>query len=424
MGGVLGISFVALLIIGMPIPFCLGLSSIFALAAGNMDMVLFPQRIIAGTDSFSLLAIPFFILAGEIMDRGGLSKRLIEFANVLVGHITGGLAMTTVIAATFFGAISGSAPATTAAIGSITVPEMEKRGYDRNFAAALASAVGPIGQMIPPSIPMVIWAVMANISISKLFLAGIMPGLLMAISLMAVSYFIAKKKGWKGRSRRATGKELLHAFVDGFWALLSPVIILGGIYGGIFTPTEAAAVSVIYGLLVGVFIYKNIKLPDLYPMFSQAVKMTIVVVFVISTASLFGWITASEQIAQKVVQGLLSVTTSKILIMLIINVLLLIIGCFMDNIAAMVILCSVLSSVAANIGVDPVHFGAIVVINFAVGMCTPPVGYSLFVGSAISDLSIEQVSKAIWPFVLTEIAVLFLITNVPQIVLFIPTVFK
>lgn len=423
MGAALVISFLVLLFGGMPIPFALALSSLIALFVGDMEMILLPQRIIVGTDSFSLLAVPFFILAGELMHRGGLSQRLIKVANVVVGHITGGLAMVTIVASTFFAAISGSAPATTASIGSVMIPEMEKKGYGKEFGAALASASGPIGQMIPPSIPMVIWAVIANVSITRLFLAGIGPGILMAAALMITSYLIAKKKGLKGNQRRSSLKETISAFKEGIWALMTPVIILGGIYGGIFTPTEAAAVSVVYGLIVGLFVYKDLKLKDLPEIFIRTMKTTTIVIFVISVASLFGWIMAAEQIAQVIVSALLSISTNKIVVLLIINIILLILGCLMDNIAAMVILASVLTTIAAKIGVDPVQFGAIVVINFAVGMVTPPIGYSLFVGASISDLSIEQVSRAVWPFLLAEIIVLMLLTYIPAVSLFIPNLF-
>jgi tripartite ATP-independent transporter DctM subunit len=420
MGTILLLSFAILLIIGVPIPFSLGISSLLVLLAGDMNTILVPQRIIVGTDSFSLLAIPFFILSGELMYRGGLSKRLINVANAFIGRFTAGLAYVTTTAATFFAAISGSAPATTAAIGSIMIPEMEKKGYSRDFGAALATAAGPIGQMIPPSIPMVVWAVMANVSITRLFLAGVIPGILMGIALCIVSYVIAKKRNIPKSGAEFSWKATFNALKDGFWALMSPVIVLGGIYGGFFTPTEAAAISVVYGFIVGLFIYKDLKLSEIPAILINSVKTTTMVVFVISVASLFGWIMANNNIAQIIANAILSISTNKIVILLLINVLLLILGCIMDNIAAMVILASVLSYIAAQIGVDPVQFGAIVVINFAVGMITPPIGYSLFVGASVSGLSIEKVSKALWPFLLAEIVVLMLLTYIPAITLYLP----
>lgn len=420
MGTILLISFVILLFIGVPIPFSLGISSLIVLISGGFNTILLPQRILVGTDSFTLLAIPFFILSGELMFRGGLSKRLIKVAEVLMGRFTGGLAHVTIVAATFFAAISGSAPATTAAIGSVMIPEMEERGYTRAYAAALAVASGPIGQMIPPSIPMVVWAVMANISITRLFLAGIVPGILMAIALMTVSYFYAKKNNIAKTGKKASAKEVIFAFKDGFWALLSPVIILGGIYGGIFTPTEAAAVSVVYGLIVGFFIYKDLKIADMPEILINSVKTTTMVVFVISVATLFGWLMANENIAQVIANAILSISTNKIVILMLINILLLVLGAMMDNIAAMVILASVLTNISVSIGIDPIQFGAIVVINFAIGMMTPPVGYSLFVGSSVSGVSIEKITKALVPLFLAEVVILLLLTYIPSITLFLP----
>jgi C4-dicarboxylate transporter DctM subunit len=412
--------FIALLFGGMQIPFAIAFASLVSLLVSGMPLILIPQRIIAGIDSFSLLAVPFFLLAGEVMKTGGLSKRLVRFANALIGHITAGLPMVLVLSATFFAAISGSAPATTASIGSIMIPEMEKKNYPKPFAAALAAAAGPIGQMIPPSIPMVIWAVIANVSIVRMFLGGILPGLLMAGALMLVSRFLSRKHAYGTFEAKAPRSEVVASFKDGIWALMTPVIILGGIYSGVFTPTEAAAVSVAYGLFVGFFVYKELKLSELPDILYGCLKSTAIVIFVVAVASLFGWIMANEMIAPKIVQSILSITTNKFLLMLILNLILLLIGCFMDNIAAMIILSGVLISLAAQAGVDPVHFGVIVVINFAIGMVTPPLGYSLFVGASISNQSIETVARAVWPFIAVEIVVLAILTYCPWMVLTIP----
>lgn len=421
MGMWLLIIFIALLFGGMPIPFAIVFSSFIALVATDMPLILIPQRIIAGIDSFALLAVPFFLLAGEIMKTGGLSRRLVRFANALIGHITAGLPMVMVLSATFFAAISGSAPATTASIGSIMIPEMEKKKYPKPFAAALAAASGPIGQMIPPSIPMVVWAVIANVSIVRMFLGGVVPGILMAVALMAASRVISVKYGYGAREEKAASSEVWASFKDGFWALMAPVIILGGIYCGVFTPTEAAAVAVAYGLFVGFFVYKELTLAELPEILIGSVKSTAVVIFVVAAASLFGWIMANEMIAPKIVQSVLSITTNKYLLLLMLNVLLLLIGCVMDNIAAMIILSGVLTSLAAQVGIDPVHFGVIVVINFAIGMVTPPLGYSLFVGASVSNQTIEIVSKAVWPFILCKIIVLMVLTYIPWVALALPT---
>ncbi|MGI6575732.1 MAG: TRAP transporter large permease [bacterium] len=420
MGTVLFVSFIILLVLAVPIPFALGISSLLALLTGEINFIVVPQKILTGTDSFSLLAVPFFILAGDLMHRGGLARRLVNMAAAVFGYVTGGLAMVTVVASMFFAAISGSAPATTAAIGGVMIPEMEERGYRRDFGVALATASGPIGQMIPPSIPMVIWAVMANLSISRMFLAGIGPGIVTGIGLMIVSYIIARKEGWKGTGIRPTARRVLRAFLEGFWALMAPVIILGGIYGGIFTPTEAAAVSVVYGFIVSMFVYRELKWRDIPELVINSARTTTMVIFVISVASLFGWLMAHEQLGNVMVDAILSISRNRIVVLLMLNILLLILGCLMDNIAAMVILCGVLTTVAAEIGVDPIQFGVMVVVNFAVGMATPPIGYSLFVGAAISGLTIEQVSRALWPFLIVMIIAIFLITYIPAITLTIP----
>ena len=419
-GWILSLGFGLLVFLGMPIAFCLGVAALAALYVADIDIIVLAQRLVSGAQSFTLLAVPCFILAGELMRVGGLSRRLVRVAQTMVQHLTGGLGMVTVLSATFFAAISGSAPATTAAIGNIMIPEMAKRGYRRDFSAALASAAGPIGQMIPPSIPMVIWGVIAEESITKLFLAGVFPGLLTCAGLMLVCYFSARRMGVAPETQRATRAELLDAMRDGKWALLAPVIILGGIYGGVFTPTEAGAVGVAYGLLVGTLLHRELKLSHLPGLFLRSMQTTTMVIFIVASAAAFGWLVALEQLPQTIADALLGVSSNPIVILLMLNVLLLVIGAIMDNIAAMIILGGVLTSIAAQLGVDPIHFGAIVVINFAIGMVTPPFGYSLFVGSAISGLSVEAISRALWPMLLVQLIVLMLITYVPAFTLFLP----
>lgn len=419
-GWILSVGFAALVVLGMPIAFCLGIAALAALYVADIDIIVLAQKLVAGSQSFTLLAVPCFILAGELMRVGGLSRRLVRIAETMVQHLTGGLGMVTVLSATFFAAISGSAPATTAAIGNIMIPEMAKRGYRRDFSAALASAAGPIGQMIPPSIPMVIWGVIAEESITKLFLAGVIPGLLTCVGLMAVCYFSARAMGVSRETRRATFAEMLEALRDGKWALLAPVIILGGIYGGVFTPTEAGAVGVAYGLLAGMLLHRELKLRDLPGLFRRAMETTAMVMFIIASAAAFGWLVALEQLPETIANALLSVSSNPIVILLMLNLLLLLIGAIMDNLAAMIILGGVLISIAQQIGIDPIHFGALVVINFAIGMVTPPFGYSLFVGAAISGLSIEAIAKALWPMLLVQFLVLMAVTYIPAVTLALP----
>jgi tripartite ATP-independent transporter DctM subunit len=418
------LTFLLTLVGGVPIVFSLGLASVAGLWVADIDLIVLAQRMISGTQVFTLLAIPGFVLAGDLMLQGGLSTRLVKVCHALVRHVTGGLGMVTVLSATFFAAISGSAPATTAAIGGIMIPEMEKRGYKRDFATALATASGPIGQMIPPSIPMVIWGVVAEQSITKLFLAGVIPGVLVAAGLMIFCHVKARQLGLAKESRRSTARELADAFNEGKWALAAPVVILGGIYGGIFTPTEAAAVGVLYAFLVGTLIHREIKWKDIGPIVLKSMETTTIVCVIIASASAFGWLIAVEQIPTRMADAILSVSDNPIVILVMINLLLLFIGAVMDNIAAMIILGGVLTTVGAQLGLDPIHLGAIVVINFAIGMVTPPFGYSLFVGSAISGLSIEKITRALWPLILIEIVVLGLVTYVPAVSLALPSLMR
>ncbi len=416
---VLTAGFLFLLLLGVPIVFAIGISSGVALWLLDIDMVMLAQRVIAGTQSFPLLAIPGFILAGDLMSAGGLSSHLMQVADRMVRHVRGGLGMVSVLSSMFFACLTGSAPATTATVGSIMIPEMEKRGYTKRFATALAVSVGPLGQIIPPSIPFIVWGVIAEQSITKLFLSGVVPGVLDGIAYMFVCYFLAKRAGI-GRLPRASVKELLEAIFKGKWALLAPVIILGGIYGGVFTPTEASVVGVGYGLLIGLFVYRGLKFSDLGSLFLRSMRTTAVVMFIIAVASAFGWLLAYERVPDKIVQTLLSISENKIIILLLLNLTLLIIGAVMDNLAAMIILGGLLIKLGTHLGIDPIQLGPIIVINFAVGMETPPLGYSLFVGSAISGLTIEEIAKGMLPFFLVDVAMLMFVTFVPWATLWLP----
>jgi len=417
---VLTVGFAILLILGVPIVFAIGISSAVALWILNIDIVVLAQTLIAGTQKFPLLAIPGFLLAGDLMTAGGISLHLMKVANGLVRHVTGGMGMVSVLSSMFFACITGSAPATTATIiGNIMIPELEKRGYTRRFATSLAVSVGPLGQIIPPSIPFIVWGVIAEQSITRLFLSGVVPGILDGIAYMIVCYLIAKRAGIV-KEPRASLREMLGAAYKAKWALLAPVIILGGIYGGIFTPTEASMIGVVYGFFIGMFVYRGIHFSDLIPLILRSMRTTAVVMFIIGMAAAFGWLLAYEQVPAKIVKLILSVSDNKIVILLLLNLMLLLIGAVMDNLAAMVILGGLLIDLGNRLGIDPIQLGPIIVINFAVGMETPPLGYSLFVGSSISNLSIEEISRGMWPFFLVDVGMLMLVTFVPWVTLAFP----
>lgn len=415
----LSLGLIVLLVIGVPIAFTLTILTIGGLYIADINPIIAAQRMLAGTDVNSLLAIPGFILAGDLMGAGGLSRRLVRFAAAIFGVFTGGLSIATVMAGTFFGAISGSAPATTAAVGSVMIDELERRGYRRDFAAALSTSVGPLGQMIPPSIPMVIWGVLAEQSISKLFLAGVVPGILSALGFIVVCVWTAKRNGIPADAA-VTRAEFVHVLKDGVWALLAPVIILGGIYGGVFTPTEASMVGVLYGLITGVFIYRELSLKGLYDTVLRSLKLSGMIMFIIAAAYGYAYLMASEQIPLQIAEVLLSVSDNPVVILLMVNVLLLVLGAVMDNVSAMVILSGVLTAIGVQVGMDPIQLGAMVVINFAVGMVTPPVGYSIFVASAVSGLKVETIAKRLWPFLLVFVLVVLAVTFVPAVTLWLP----
>ncbi|ANU14571.1 TRAP-type C4-dicarboxylate transport system, large permease component [Planococcus halocryophilus Or1] len=409
-------SFALLLILTVPIGIAIGLSTLITIMyTGSLPVEFLAKELVTAVDSFPLMAVPFFILAGEIMGKGGISERLFNVANALVGNRTGGFAIATIITCMFFAAISGSGPATVAAIGGIMIPAMVRQGYDIKFATAVVAAAGSIGVIIPPSIPMVIYGVTGNVSIGDLFIAGIIPGVLVGLSMIVWVYIYSKKKGYKGMGEPTSLKKIGTALWAAKWAMLIPVIILGGIYGGIFTPTEAAVIAVVYGLFASMIIYRELKFKELPKVIIDSALTTATVLIIVGTANAFGRLLTIEQIPGQIAEGLLSISTNSIVIILLITVLLLIVGMFMDTLAAIIILTPILLPVAVQIGYDPVHFGILMVVNLAIGFFTPPVGVNLFVASGISGVSIEALSKAVLPFLIAMLFTLLFITFIPQI---------
>ena len=411
--------FLLFILIGVPIGISLGLASLVTLvSSGTLPVDYIAQISFTSIDSFPIMAIPFFIAAGIFMGSGGLSTRLLNLADELLGPLPGGMALATIATCMFFAAISGSGPATVAAIGSLTIPAMIERGYDKYFACAIVAAAGAIGVMIPPSNPFVIYGVAAQSSIGKLFIAGVMPGVLTGLVLMAFSYFVSKKRGWMGEQKERSVASIAKAFWDAKLALMVPVIVLGGIYGGLMTPTEAAAVAALYGLIVGLFIYKGLNRHNLVSTFIDVCSTSAIVIILMAMATIFGYVMTVEQVPAKIATFILGMTSSKILILLMINVLLLIIGTFMEALAAIVILVPILLPIVTKVGVDPVHFGIIMVVNLAIGFITPPVGVNLFVASSVGKVKLEDVSKQVMPILGLMILVLLAVTYIPELSLF------
>lgn len=411
--------FLLCFIIGIPLALVLGMTGMAVIFAMGVPMQLVAQRMFAGIDSFPLMAVPFFILAGDLMNRGGTTARIIAFADSLVGHIRGGLAHANVLASMIFAGISGSAVADTSAIGSIMIPSMEKSGYDVDFSAAVTATSSVIGPIIPPSIIMVIYGVSVNVSVGGLFAAGFIPGILMGIALMIVIYRVSKKRNYP-RSEGFSSKRVAHEFRSSIWALMAPIIILGGILGGVFTPTEAAAVAVIYSFFVGKFVFREIEWRDLPAILFQSGITTGAVLLIISMANVFAWVVAANQIPVKLSSMFFSATSNPYVFLLIVNILLLIVGMFMETGAAIILLAPILAPIAVKLGIHPLHFGFMMVLNLAIGMATPPVGVCLFVSCGITGLSLERVSAASMRFVAALLGVLLLVTYVAPISLFLP----
>lgn len=413
------IVFLVLLFLGLPIAFCLGISSLVYLWLAGIPLMVIPQKMYSGIDVFVLLCIPGFILAGNLMNRGGISDRIIRFCNALVGHIQGGLAQANIVASMIFAGISGTAVADTASLGAILIPAMKKEGYDADFSCAVTAASSTIGPIIPPSMPMIIAGTLTGLSVGRLFIAGAIPGLLLGIGLMIVAYFISKKRNYP-KGEKVPRRLLLKEFFGAFWALMLTVLILYGIVGGFFSPTEAAMVACLYAVVVGMFVYRDLSFRDLPGLILEASITTASIIVLVGLANLFAWILTSEQIPQMVADFLLGITKNKFLIILMINLLLLFVGTFMETIAALLTLFPTLLAVALQVGIDPIHFSMIAVLNLMIGLTTPPVGVCLFVASSIGKISISRISRANMPFLAVSIFVLFLVSYIPALSTWLP----
>jgi len=422
MASILFISMILLIATGMPLAYALGGAAFLSIATSDLPSILAVQRFFTGVDSFTLMAIPFFMISGSLMSKGGVSKRLIKLCSIFLRKLPGGLAVVTVVACTFFGAISGSAPATAAAIGGIMIPVMMENRYAPGFSMATVASAGYLGVIIPPSITMVTYGVAAGASIGDMFMAGIIPGIMLCVGMSIYALFV----GWKNNyvmvnDEKLPGKEILKTVFEAIPALLMPVIILGGIYGGIFTPTEAGCVSVVYGLIVGFFVYKELKLSDIPSIFKSSALSASMILLIIGCASAFGNIIAREMIPNKVATLIIGFSDNKVVFLILVNVLLLIVGCFMETNTAIMIIAPILLPIAQRFGIDIIHFGIIIVINLAIGLLTPPLGMNLYVATGISGKKVSDIlGKHLVGYIVISISILLVITYVPAISTFLP----
>ncbi|MDF2596225.1 MAG: transporter large permease [Clostridia bacterium] len=404
-----------LLILGVPIAVCLGAATLLTVAALDVPMVVVSQRMFTALDSFSIMAIPFFVLAGNLMTEGGISKKLVSFCNSIVGNIRGGMAIVGIIACAFFAALSGSGPATVIAIGSMVYPEMVKLGYPKGRAAGLLAVSGGLGPIIPPSIVMVVYGTITNTSISDLFKSGMVCGILIAIAIIIAAIFLAYKEKWPVAEGKISIKAICQSFFVALPALMLPVIILGGIYSGIFTPTEAAAISVVYALAVGLYVYREIKISDLWRILVSSAKSSAMILFIIATSTAFAWLFSYSGISTALVEFIIGLNLSKMLFVLVVSGVLLVFGFFLEGLATVVLLVPVLFPIAQTFGINPIHFGMIVVIANVLGTMTPPVAVNIFASATVSKLPMGEIVKGQLPFFITMILVFFLIVLIPGI---------
>ncbi len=416
--------FLGLTFLGVPVAFTLALSVATILVFFiDKPLVMVTQIMFSGIDSFSFMAVPFFMLAGSFMSAGGVTQRLVNFSQALVGSFRGGLAQTVSVSGCFFAAISGSSAATTAALGTTMVNAMEKKGYGREWATGVVASSGVVGIVIPPSITMVVFGVIGDVSIGDMFVGGFIPGIMMGISMMIVSWYLAKKRGIEADGEFSI-VNVAKAFKESFFALMTPVIIIGGIYGGIFTPTEAAAVAVVYGILVGLFIYKELKFSDFPKIVFQAVIGTTMIMLLVGAANVFGWMLTNLQIPHRLGEFVVSITSSPLMFLMALNILLLIAGTMVNASAAVVILTPIFLPVAKTLGIDPLFFGVLMVVNLAIGCITPPVGLDLFVASAITKVPIERVMKASLPYLFALLVTLVILTLFPWFITVLPNALR
>jgi C4-dicarboxylate transporter DctM subunit len=416
-------AFGILLVIGAPIAVALGMAAMAAFMSIDKDVTTLVQIAYNAVNSFPVMALPAFILSGALMQGSGISRRLVAIAEALAGRMAGGLGASTVLACLFFGAISGSGPATTAAVGMLMIPAMTRKGYDRGYASAITASSGGLGIVIPPSIPMVIYGVTASESITQLFIAGVFPGLLIASGIILLNYIISKKKGYKPNEDEWSLKKTLVTIKDGFWALMAPVVILGGIYSGFFTPTEAAIVSIFYTLFVGIFIYKELKLPAIFKSLDSTTWLSGRVLIILFTAQAFGRLLVQYKIPDAIAAWLLALTGNVYIIWALIILFLILIGMFMETLATIMLVTPVLLPVMTSLGVDPIHFGIVLVMCCEIGFETPPLGENLFIASGIGKVSIEEISMRAVPFSIIQILAVFIVAYIPGFCLWLPKAF-
>lgn len=412
--------FVGGLLLGVPVAITLGLASASYLISAGIPLVVMPQKMYAGMDVFVLLCIPGFILAGNLMNNGGITERIIRFANSLVGWARGGLGLTNVAGSMLFGGISGTAVADAASIGGMMIPGMKKAGYPSDFSAAVTAASSTVGPIIPPSVPMIIVGALSGISVGRMFLAGAVPGILMGLAMMVTTYIIAVNRDFPRQPWQGFG-ELGRSFFGAFWAIAMTALIIGGLLSGIATPTETAVVASVYAFVVGSFIYRELRLKDLPRIVIDSAVSSAAILVLVGFANVFGWILVSERIPQAIASTVLSLTDNKYVVILLINLLLLFVGMFMETIAALIILFVPLLTLAQGVGIDPLHFATFAVLNLMIGLTTPPVGVCLFVCANIAKLPLSPVIRAIAPFLLTNILVLLLVSYVPGIATLLPS---